>query len=263
MDLVLLDSITDVVPSDREKVAVSGSHGGIYAATVASRAGLRAVVLNDAGRGQDDAGVAGLLALETVAMAAVAVSTNSAEIGSARDTLDNGIVSYVNRNAQVLNLQAGLPLATQIEKLSLAAQPDKMLPAVDESRWEEKVGELTVICADSAALIRPEDNGRIIITGSHGGLIGGDPKRACKACAKLVVFNDAGGGKNGIGHTRLPALQMRGIAGLTLDCNSCRIGDAASALATGVVSAVNQNAEKMGFSVGQSLVSGLLQMPVI
>jgi predicted esterase YcpF (UPF0227 family) len=48
-DPTLLDSITDIAARDAGRVAVSGSHGGLYPASVASRGGLRAVIFNDAG----------------------------------------------------------------------------------------------------------------------------------------------------------------------------------------------------------------------
>jgi hypothetical protein len=138
-----------------------------------------------------------------------------------------------------------------------------MLEAVPEARWDETVGGLAVLCVDSASLIKPEDAGRVIVTGSHGGLIGGDPARACKAAARLAVFNDAGGGKGGIGFTRLPALDQRGVGAVTLDCGSCEIGSAASGLEGGVISAVNDMAAAMGLHKGQRLKDALARLGAI
>lgn len=70
-----------------------------------------------------------------------------------------------------------------------------------------KLGAGTITCLDSASLVGPGDSGRIVITGSHGALIGGDPSRAIKAHARAAVFNDAGFGIDNIGVTRLPALE--------------------------------------------------------
>lgn len=254
MTPVLLDSITDARETHRDRVGISGSHGGLYAAACASRAGLRAVVLNDAGRGLDDAGVAGVAALDRVAMAGATVSFRSAEIGSARESLDCGMLSYVNRTAHALGLREGLPAAAAVAYLTRADLPEGMLDKVEEARWDEPMGDApAVLCADSAALITPADEGRIIVTGSHGGLVGGDPARACKARARLVAFNDAGGGKNGIGLSRLPALEEQGVAAVTLDCFSCRIGEARSGLETGIVSHANGPAQDMGLSAGHCL----------
>lgn len=252
---LLLDSITDAGPSAQGAVAVSGSHGGIYAAAVASRAGLRAVVLNDAGRGHGDAGVAGVRALAGVGMAACAVDCMSAEIGSARDMAENGRVSCVNEVAAALGVLQGQSVADALARLSAALPPSGFLPEVPEARWDEVVlaGRSPVLCVDSASLIKPGDAGRIIVTGSHGGLIGGDPARACKAEARFVSFSDAGRGKNDIGLSRLPALADRGIAAVTLDCSTCAIGSAASALEHGILSAVNAPAAALGLAPGQAL----------
>ena len=46
------------------KVLVAGSHGGVIAAYLGAKAGVHALVLNDAGLGKDRAGIAGLFYLE-------------------------------------------------------------------------------------------------------------------------------------------------------------------------------------------------------
>ena len=76
-NLVLLNSITDAGPAAGGKIGISGSHGGLFAAWVASHAKLRAVVLNDAGRGLEDAGIAGVKALDSVSMAGVAEASTT------------------------------------------------------------------------------------------------------------------------------------------------------------------------------------------
>lgn len=259
MDIVLLDSITDATEDDHGKVGISGSHGGLYAAYRAAKSGLRAAAFNDAGRGLDDAGIAGVQALDSISMAGVAVSAGSAEIGSARQTNDFGVLSYVNETARALGLNEGDRLSETAGRLLAARRPFGTLADVEEARNERQLDNcVTVLCVDSAALINPQDKGRIIVTGSHGGLIGGDPARACKADARLVIFNDAGGGKNDIGFSRLPALDARGIAALTLDCHTCRIGDAQSALDHGVVSRANTVAMAIGFTPTKPLKEQLI-----
>lgn len=251
-DPLLLDSITDVKSDAAGALAISGSHGGIYAAAVASRAGLRAVILNDAGRGLNDAGIAGVAALADVGMAGCTVDCMSAEIGSARDSATHGIISYVNKTAAALGVAPGDSVQKAIERLAHALSPFGKLPSVPEARWEEDLEGTSVLCVDSASLIRSDDAGRIIVSASHGGLIGGDPARACKADARFVSFSDAGHGKNDIGTTRLPALEARGIAAVTLDCMSCEIGNAASAFQDGVISAANQVAMNLGIQIGMT-----------
>ena len=261
MTFAFLDSITDVRKEHDGLVGISGSHGGIYAATHASRAGLRAVVLNDAGRGCGNAGIAGVAALDGVGMAAATVDAASAEIGSARETFDRGLISFANATARALGLREGMRIADCADLLDSARRPHGRMDPVEEARWEEHLSAtLSVLCVDSASLVKPSDAGRIIVTGSHGALIGGDPTRGAKAAARLITFNDAGVGRNSVGISRLPALDDLGVAAATLDCRTCRIGDARSALTTGVVSHVNTTAAGMGLSPGHPLREQLAEV---
>jgi hypothetical protein len=72
------------------------------------------------------------------------------------------------------------------------------------------------------------------------------------------VFSDAGIGAEGVGITRLPALDARGIAGLTVSAASARIGDAASIYGDGVISHANATAQRMGARAGEPLKARLL-----
>ena len=251
----LLDSITDLSAADRDTVIVSGSHGGLYPATLASRANLRAVIFNDAGIGLEDAGIAGVRALARVGMAAAAASHMSCRIGSALDAFEYGAISYANEVASRIGIQSGMPVDRAAEILHDAPTATNMLEELSEARWEDVApgAGIRVLMVDSASLVKPEDGDRIIITGSHGGLIGGDPQRALKAHARLAVFNDAGMGKERIGVSRLPALDQLGIAAVTVAHHSARIGDARSTLETGIVSAANRNAEQFGIRIGLRL----------
>lgn len=247
---LLLNSITDAGVSARGRVVVSGSHGGLYPAAIASKAGVHAVIFNDAGIGFEQAGIAGVRALETCGMAAVAVDCMSAEIGSSDDMIRNGTISFANVCALAVGVNPGMSVADATGLLATADPAHSQMEHVPEARWYEDLpGQPNaILCVDSASLVLATDAGRAIVTGSHGGLIGGDAKRALKTVGRLAVFNDAGGGKNSIGTSRLPALQSQGIAALTVSHNSCRIGDAASVLKSGIISAANQKARQIGAS---------------
>lgn len=112
--VLLLDSITQLVPGDAGAVVVSGSHGGISSAQYALAVPLRLVVFNDAGIGKDDAGVAALALLQQAGRAALAVAHTSARIGDAQDHWDHGVVSRVNTAAAGLGLCAGQTLRAAI-----------------------------------------------------------------------------------------------------------------------------------------------------
>lgn len=252
---ILLDSITDADEGHRGKVVVSGSHGGIYPAAIASAAGIRAVLFNDAGIGLDQAGVAGVLELAKVGMAAAAIDSRSCLIGSAEDALARGIITTVNSVAARCGIETGMPADKAVLALANAPQPGGRLPEVQEARYQlrlEKNG-LEILLVDSASLVTAQDNNKIIITGSHGGLIGGNPARALKAAARVAVFNDAGVISDEVGISRLPALDDRAVAAVMVSHDTARIGDARSALETGVISKVNLHASQTGAAVGMNL----------
>lgn len=251
--MLLLDSITDAVAEARGAVCVSGSHGGRYPAAIASRAGLRAAIFCDAGIGLERAGVAGVEALGAAGMAAAAADAETCRIGSAADAVARGVISTANAPARALGVAPGMTVAAAAERLAGAPDPSGMLPAVPEARASAMAGAARVTLVDSASLVGSGDAGTVVVTGSHGGLIGGDPARALKAACRAAAFNDAGGGPDGVGFARLPALQARGIAAVTVSHDTARIGDARSALETGVISAANDAATALGAAVGMPL----------
>src|SRR5262245_50051961 len=98
-DVVVVDSAARLAEGARDAVVVCGSHGGLYPAWLAARAGVRAVVLNDAGLGRHSAGIAGVLWLGGLGVAACAIDYRSARIGDGADMLASGVVSMVNEPA--------------------------------------------------------------------------------------------------------------------------------------------------------------------
>ena len=62
----------------------------------------------------DEAGIAGLTALQQAGLAALAVSHLSACIGQADSTLRDGVVSYLNAAALALGFVCGQPLKAQL-----------------------------------------------------------------------------------------------------------------------------------------------------
>ena len=258
MALRLFNSITDATTEDEGVIAISGSHGGMYPAGVASSVGLRAVLFNDAGIGFEQAGVGGVLALDQFGMAAAALDCQSCLIGSAEDARDNGIVSVSNQTALRFGVEVGMQARDAARALEAAPQSSyRMTPPVEsQTIVQPERGPIHLL--DSASVVTSELDGAIIITGSHGALIGGDPARALKAKAHAAVFSDAGFGKDDIGVTRLAALEEKSIAAVTASHLTSRIGDARSIYDTGVVSAANGLAGKIGAKVGLSVKAFML-----
>jgi hypothetical protein len=109
-DLLVVDSITEAVGPGRGRIVVSGSHGGVSAARFALQAQVRLAVFNDAGVGRDRAGIAGLALLQAAGIAACSVSHDSARIGEARSTLEDGLISHANAAAEGLGARPGVRL---------------------------------------------------------------------------------------------------------------------------------------------------------
>ena len=257
---LLLDSVTDANPGSAGSVLVCGSHGGLYVAFCASQAALRAVMLNDAGVGFQNAGIQGVLALADIGMAAVALSHLSCRIGSAIDAWNCGRVSTVNSVAQELGVQIGMTAMATAKLLDHATLQSSILAEVKEGRVQTMThAGQSMLLLDSASLVVPEDIDKIIVTGSHGGLVGDDPSRALKTRASVAVFNDAGIGKDGAGISRLPVLDQMGVAAVTVSHASARIGDAQSTYNSGVISHLNKLAKEQGAAVGGSIKHWLQQ----
>ncbi|MEI8147071.1 MAG: hypothetical protein WCH83_16580, partial [Alphaproteobacteria bacterium] len=111
---------------------------------------------------------------------------------------------------------------------------------------EAERGGVRVHAVDSVSLVLPEDIGQIVITGSHGGILGGKPASAIRQEVYAALYVDAGGAADGSGFSRLPALDPRGIAAATVSASSARIGDGLSVYETGMISAINDTARAKG-----------------
>jgi hypothetical protein len=253
--IVVADTITKLPDGAMGGVVVSGSHGGRYPGYMAAKGGVRAVILCDAGIGRDEAGIGSLPYLEAFGIAAAAVSHLSCRIGDTADMLKRGTISRANAVAAGLGVAAGDTTLDAATKLRAAPHVPVTPEPLGEARSyvEAPAGETwarRIALLDSAALVGPEDVGQIVVTGSHGGLVGGNPAMALRADGYAAVYNDAGIGIEDAGIARLPALDERGIAAFTVSATSARIGEARSSFEDGSVSAVNRIAETMGAQVG-------------
>lgn len=126
--LLLLDSITQVMPVDGGSIVVSGSHGGRSVVAHARVAPLELVCFNDAGVGKDDAGIAALALLDASGIACVTVSHASARIGDARDAWDHGTISFVNAAAAARGICANVSLQDELRRVYAAGQGASAAP---------------------------------------------------------------------------------------------------------------------------------------
>lgn len=250
--IVTTDSITRLGREAEGAVVVNGSHGGVYAAYLAATLGVAAAIFNDAGIGREEAGVAGLAYLARLGIPAAAVGHRTARIGDGADMMARGLITRANPPAAALGVRAGLFCREAARALGRAEIGRREPPPAREGTFLLIAEPPAVWALDSASAVGPEHKGAIVVTGSHGGLLGGRPETALKYDALAALFNDAGIGIDEAGMTRLPALDERGIVAATVAAESARIGEARSTYEDGVLSRVNACAAALGLAPGIS-----------
>jgi uncharacterized protein YunC (DUF1805 family) len=248
--ILTADSITRVGLEAAGAVVVNGSHGGTYAAYLAGKLRVAAAIFNDAGVGRDQAGIAGLDYLDGFGVPAAAIGHSTARIGDGADMMARGIVTHANSSARELGCRAGMACRDAAGLLRRAAHGGREPPAEWEGAFLLVAAAPATWALDSASLVGPEHLKAVVVTGSHGGLLGGRPDTALKYDALAALFNDAGIGIDEAGVTRLRTLDARGIAAGTVAAASARIGDARSTYEDGILSRVNRHATALGITAG-------------
>ncbi len=260
--IIIADSITRIGPEAAGAVVINASHGGVYAAYLAAKLHVAAAIFNDAGVGRDRAGIGGLAWLQDLGIAAATVGHDTARIGDGADMMANGTITHANRLAASRGVEPGQSCHDAADRLQQAQPTDRAAPEALEAAFLLVAEAPQVWALDSASLVLPEHRHAIVVTGSHGGLLGGKPETALKHDVLGALYNDAGIGKDDAGISRLPALDARGIAAATVSAASARIGDARSTYEDGIVSRVNARAAALGLRDGiaaRDFVAGLRQ----
>lgn len=251
---LIADSVTHLGGHAAGCMVVCGSHGGTPSAAMAYARSVRAVIFSDAGVGRDRAGIAGLDWLESRRVPAAAVAHTSARIGDGADLAARGVISHANRPAMDAGVRVQMTCAEAIACLeSTPLRPASPTPFEQSfGRYLLAPGPIKVWALDSASDVEASDSGAIVVTGSHGGLLGGRAGSAVKAPVVAAVYNDAGIGIDDAGVSRLPALEAQCIAGAVVAARSARIGDGRSTYTDGVLSVVNAVAARLGARAGMT-----------
>ncbi|MFN3628930.1 MAG: hypothetical protein ACK4XK_02555 [Casimicrobiaceae bacterium] len=116
-----------------------------------------------------------------------------------------------------------------------------------------------IVLLDSVSAVSVETEGAIVITGSHAGISAA--RLALAHPPGVVVFNDAGVGLERAGVAGLALLEAQGVAACAVAHDSARIGEAASTLATGVISESNRLAISLGAVPGRTVAAWLRSLP--
>ena len=115
-----------------------------------------------------------------------------------------------------------------------------------------------IVLTDTITKVGPQDEGSMVVAASHGGTSSGE--FALAVPLRLVVFNDAGVGKDGAGIAALAMLQAKGVAAAAVAHTSARIGDSRDMWDNGVVSHANEGAKALGVAPGRLLREALLRL---
>src|SRR5207247_458887 len=156
--------------------------------------------------------------------------------GDGADMLARGVITHANPLALALGCRPGMACRAAAAVLQRAEPVRSAPPPALEGAFLLEGETPQVWALDSASLVTPEHHDAIVITGSHGGLLGGRPETALKYDVRAAFYNDAGIGIDEAGVSRLPALDQRGIPAATVSAASARIGDARSTYEDGVLS---------------------------
>ena len=97
--ILVVDTVTKLGADAVGNVVIAGSHGGVYAGFEAARAGVRGVILHDAGVGLDEAGIGCLAYLDELGIAAATIDYRTAIIGNGESLANDGAISFVNETA--------------------------------------------------------------------------------------------------------------------------------------------------------------------
>lgn len=262
MNVILLDSLGDIKADNTSPILVCASHcgdNGVFAQKL-KHCHVQAVFLNNAGIGKNGAGISGLAHYEAAGILACAVDHNSAEIGVARDTWENGVISHTNKLAHAAGIQIGDKVQAAVVQASKFIQPlvffqkntviesfaDKTQVITNDpiKQFQTQIAGQTVTVSNSITFLNESNVGEIVVCGSHGGVSAGH--YAQKHCLKAVFFNDAGIGKNNAGIKSLETLSEAGIFACTVDCMSAEIFNGEDTLENGIVSVCNSLAAKKG-----------------
>lgn len=266
--VILLDSLGDLQPDNSSPILVCGSHcgdNGTFARKL-KNCRVKAVFLNNAGIGKNQAGISGLSYYEAENIVACAVDHFSAEIGVARDTWESGIISHTSTLAEEIGIKIGdsvkeavakiinlidLPASTQKNKNSesLIIEKKENTSKVDlKKQIQTQIDGVNITVADSITFLNESNAGDIVVCGSHGGVSAGH--YAQKHRLKAVFFNDAGIGKNNAGTKSLESLSDAGILACTVDCMSAEIFNGQDILDNGIITVCNQLAKSKNIKEG-------------
>ncbi len=239
--VVIMDSAAQISQDETGHVVVAGSHGSESAARYVARYVPLGVILNDAGKGKNNAGISGLPVLEAMNILGATIDCMTARIGEGYDNYNSGIISAVNNLAKTVGVQVGMTVIEAI-RIILAAKKSSLITNPISTVYEDEDGR--IILADTISYLNASHRGCVVVSGSHCAHTTFDWVKDFEL--KGIFLNDAGKGKENQGISGLPLYDRAGIPAAALDCMTAMIGNARDAWDSGLISAVNESAARRG-----------------
>ncbi len=231
-------------------MVVVGSYGGTLPARLVAPHRPVGVISHDVGIAADGSGISGLPYFEALGIPAATVEGATAELGNARDMLDNGLISRVNVLAERCGVTVGMPTA-EAARLLATGDPgsrEAQTKVRRETKQSDDSGH-SIVVTDSIVFALPEDSANVLVTAGHTGSTGA--RFIELVSPRGFICADGGSAKNHSGTAGLKRLDEVGLAGACYDVMSAAMGDAFDAWNRGLISTVNDCAYARGVRVGQ------------
>jgi hypothetical protein len=124
--IVCTDSIAFGLPEDRGRnVLCTAGHTGRTSVEYIERVAPRGFISSDGGRGKNNAGTAGLYAVEALGLAGATVAAETARMGDGLSTYEDGVISACNSVAAARGVRVG-QTSKEAARLLLAHVGDPM-----------------------------------------------------------------------------------------------------------------------------------------
>lgn len=246
--VIAMDSAAQMGQDETGQVVVAGSHGAEFAARHVARFVPFGVILNDAGKGKNNAGISGLPVLDVMNILGATVDCMTARIGEGDDNYYSGVISAVNDKAKTAGVHAGMTVI-EAARIMLTAKKSGRVSYATPVVYEDDYGR--IVLADTISYLNESHRGCVAVSGSHCAHTTYDWVKDLGV--KGIFLNDAGKGKDNQGISGLPVYDRAGIPAAAIDCMSAMIGDAQDAWETGLISAANKLAATLGAYEGMTV----------
>lgn len=253
--VIAMDSAAQMGQDETGQVVVAGSHGAEFAARHVARFIPFGVILNDAGKGKNNAGISGLPVLEAMGILGATVDCMTGRIGEGDDNYYSGIISAVNNKAKTAGVHAGMTVI-EAARIMLTAKKSGRVPYATPVVYEDDCGR--IVLADTISYLNESHRGCVVVSGSHCAHTTYDWVKDLGV--KGIFLNDAGKGKDNQGISGLPVYDRAGIPAAAIDCMTAMIGDARDAWESGLVSAANNMAGRVGLKEGMRVEEAAIRI---